>query len=239
MQDLPAKDPDREPTSEQQLSSSVEQLTLSPTQLHDVQTIRDELRFCALYTGVGVICNRGYRLIVDPWKSVEPHLSSLGYKIIGDFPIHLQHTTCFTSIAHSIQPPTDAELSDSHPFVIAVFLSGSTKDSGNILDTEYGPINIVDNIIRPFLPQSAPHLQHIPKLFFITVSWRHVYSHCSLPNFSDDPDGNYCVAYHMAGLCDDFYNAKWAEHITERIFFLEETVQEAIENSRFHLDHQL
>ena len=244
MQDLPE---DQEPPVTE-LSSIVEHLSLSSIQEREVRRkerevrrIRGELRNYAEYSGVGVICH-----VFDEWERIEPHLTSSGYKIISTFSLYY-HTSAalspyfdsrhlFTTIAQSIaypKPPTAAESSDSPPYVIAVFVSGVIVDytSAHTLNTLHGPVNIVDDIIQPFLPQSAPHLQHIPKLFFITAAGD---PDATPPHFPDDPDGNYCAAYHMTGKLSCMH--KWAEYISDNLFLPGMTVQEAIENSKSHLE---
>ena len=208
-----------------QLSSSVEQLILSPSQC-SVQKIRDKR---VLYSGVGVIYGEYFW-----WESMKNHLSSAGYKVITiDVPLHPHPTTLFPTIVQSIsypKPPAAAESSDSSPFVIAIFVSGMTGGSANTLYTSHGSASIVDDIIKPFLPQSAPHLQHIPKLFFISA-WGD--PNAPPPHFPDDPDGNYYIAYHVTdGLS---YMYKWAPHITDHLFIPGISVQEVIENSRAYL----
>ena len=245
MQDLPE---DQEPPVTE-LSSLVEHFSLSPTQDREVQRIRGELRDCALYSGVGVICDAFYE-----WTHVEPHLTSSGYKIISNSSLHhgtlatsaalssylvssyLDSQRLFTTIAQSIaypKPPTAAESSDSPPYVIAVFVSGVLVDytSAHTLKTFHGPVNIVDDIIQPFLPRLAPHLQHIPKFFFITAKGA---ADAPPPHFPDDPNGNYCAAYHMTDR--QSYMDKWAEYISDNLFLPGMTVQEAIENSKSHLE---
>ena len=230
MQDLPESQ-DTEPTSERAvtpLSTSLEQLTLSLSEQHEVQRIRDELRDCTSCSGVGVVCDD-----IDAWKSMEPCLSAMDYKIITDFHLHHHYTILFPTIAQSIaypKPPAAAESSDSPPFVVAVFVSGLAYGSANTLFTMHGPLNIVDDIIKPFLPQSAPHLQHIPKLFFISAEGD---PHAPPPHFQDDPDGNYCVSYYI--MIDVHLEDKWADHITHHLFLPGVTVQEVIENSKSHL----
>ena len=91
-------------------------------------------------------------------------------------------------------------------------------------------MNTVDDIIQPFLPQLAPYLQHIPKLFFITTLGD---LDATPPHFPDDPDGNYCVAYHMTDKRSCMY--KWTEYISDNLFLQGMTVQEAIENSKYRL----
>ena len=191
MQDLSE---DQEPLVLVDLSSLVEYISLSSVQEREVQRIRGELRDCALYSSVGVICNN----MVDEWQPMEPHLSSSGYKTLSlhhgsprtRAVLHVHHgSPClFTTIAQSIaypKPLAAAKSSDSPPYVIAVFVSGEYT-SAHILDTVHGPANIVDDLIQPFLPQLAPHLQHIPKLFFITAVG---YPDATPPHFPDDPDG--------------------------------------------------
>ena len=211
----------------------MEQLSLSLEQQHRVQEFRLELSDCASYSGVGVIYDK-----FDAWKRVELHLSLLDYKIISDFSVGMKFSNTFATIAQSIAypkphaSPTVAESSDSPPFVIAVFVSGLVSyhpHTLRILHTIYGEVN-VDDIIQSFLPQSAPHLQHIPKLFFITTA----YPLSPPPQFPEDPDGNYCIAY----LVTDSYNSinNWAQHITSNLFVHGMTVQGAIESSRSHLN---
>ena len=179
----------------------MEQLSLSSDQQHKVQEFRLILNDCALYSGVGIICDE-----VNVWKPVEPHLSSLDYKIISEFPVDIKTINSFATIAQSIAypkphaSPTVAESSDSPPFVIAVFVSGTVSSRPhNPYTTTYGEVNIVDDIIQPFLPHSAPHLQHIPKLFFINIiGWHLEFSQIALPQFPEDPDGKYCIVYHVA-----------------------------------------
>ena len=235
MQDLPESQ-DTQPTSEQavtQLSTSVTQLTLSPFEQRQVHRVRDELRDCALYSGVGVIYND---VLSDVWETMKRRLSALDYKIItADFLLHHRPTTLLSTIARSIaypKPPAAAESSDSPPFVIVVFISGRAGGFANTLFTMHGSLDIVDDIIKLFLPQSAPHLQHIPKLFFISIKGD---PHVPPPHFPDDPDGNYCVAYRVTKHASLKYQLKWAEHIADHLFLPGATVQEVIDNSKSHL----
>ena len=260
MQDLPE---DQEPPITE-LSSSVGQLSLSSTQDREVQRIRGELRDCALYSGVGVICG-----LVGEWELMEPCLSSSDYKIISSLS---GSPRLFTTIAQSIAYPKPPSVAESSPFVIAVFVSGFAKDLAcHTIITDYGKMKIVDDLIQPFLPQLAPHLQHIPKLFFITAIGD---PDAPPPRFPDDPDGNYCVAYHLAtpwsgtrrtklgvllrtsiptvGLLAagallgistaasvTYFHKdkdKWANHITNHLFLTDMSVQATIENSRSYLD---
>ena len=193
-----------------------------------MQRIRDELRDYALYSGVAVIGD-----MVGEWKHIEPHLSSSGYKVshLHDI-VSLSHPHHFTTIAQSItypERPTSAESSHSSPFVIAVFVSGLAQSAHHTL---YGEVNVVNDIIQPFLPQSAPHLQHIPKLFFI-IAWDSP-SPVLPPQLADDPDGNYCVAYFVT---KSYIRVKvWIHHIIKNLFLPSTTVSEAVENSRFFID---
>ena len=210
-----------------QHSSSVK--LLSPSQ-REVHRIAAALRDCALHSGVGVFHN----ILFNPWELAEIYLSAVDYKIFPNFPFHHHHTTLFTAIAQSIaypKPPAAAESSDS--FVIAVFVSGYVEDSAHTFDTGYGSLDIVDDIIKPFLPRSAPHLQHIPKVFFISAKG---FRRAPPPHFPDDPDGNYCVTYHVTN--EPSYMDKWAHHISDHLFLQTPgmSVQQVIENSRSHLN---
>ena len=161
------------------------------------------------------------------------HLSLLSYKIINDLPVLIEGVTFFATIAQSIAPhkphanPTVAESADSPPFVIAVFVSGKSSSS-QLLNIRGKEVDIIDDIIQPFLPQSAPHLQHIPKLFFITA-WHPVGPHAPPPRFPEDPNGNYCIAYHVADTIG--LMMKWPEDITNDLFSPGMTVQGTIEKS--------
>ena len=213
----------------------MKQLSLSPTQQREIQEFRYELSDCGLYSGVGVIWE--YSSFTESWKPVKPFLSSLqlDYKIIDNFP---EAATSFFTIAQSIDPPkphaspTAAESSDSPPFIIAVFVSGILL-SFQLLESTGKAVNIVDDIIQPFLPQSAPHLQHIPKLFFITA-WHPVGPDAPPPRFPEDPDGNYCIAYHMAGTFA--LMRKWAEDVTKDLIIPGMTVQGVIKKSMSHIN---
>ena len=231
MQDLPESH-DTEPTSEQavtQLSSSAEQLSLLPSQQSEVQRIRDELRDCASYSGVGVISDN-----YDRWEYLENHLTAVNYKIVTTLPLydHRIHATHFATIAQSTifpEPILAVESSDSSPFIIAVFISGWAGDSVSSLDSTHGPLDMVDDIIKPFLPQSAPHLQHIPKLFFINAKGD---PNSPPPNFPNNPNDNYCVAYHKyLG-----HRRMWKKEIADHLFLPGMSVQEVIESSTSQFD---
>ena len=90
--------------------------------------------------------------------------------------------------------------SKSHSFVILIFISGRAHGTlVQTLQTKHGLVSIVDDIIKPFLPQSAPHLIHIPKLFFISSYQPYQSYHLtSLPEYPTNPDDNYFVAYHTS-----------------------------------------
>ena len=209
---------------------------MSSIQQREVQELRHELRDCELYSGMGLI----YEDSIAWELAVQQRLSSLNYKIINDFPGRIKGVTFFGTIAQSIAPhkryaiPAVTESPDSPPFVIAVFVSGWIESPYQLLQLNTGleEINIVDDIIQPFLPQSAPHLQHVPKLFFITAQCL-VDSHAPLPRFPEGPDGNYCIVYHVANT--RALMIKWVDDITDDLFIRGMTVQGAIEKSRSHL----
>ena len=160
------------------------------------------------------------------WKSsgLESHLSSSGYKTLPDFFMPYRPLTLFAIIAQSITYSKSPESSS-----ILVFVSGVWFSADHTIQTlhVYERLHIVDDIIKPFLPQSAPHLQHIPKLFIITACTLED-PHAQPPNFPDDPDGNYCVAYHVASSFNCMHH--WAEYITDYLFRPNTSVQETIEN---------
>ena len=173
----------------------MKQLSLSPTQQCEIQEFRCELGDYELYSGVVMIWD-----FIESWEPVKPFLSSLDYKIIDSFPARIEAATSIFTIAQSIAPPqphaspTAAESSDSPPFVITVFVSVMLLFS-KLLSVSGKKVNI-DDIIQPFLPQSAPHLQHVPKLFFITA--RHLAGpRAPPPRFPEDPDGNYTALLTM------------------------------------------
>ena len=206
MQDLPEGPEETELTSEQavaQLSSSVELMNFSPLQQQKVQEIKDKLSCSALYSGVGIV-------IVDEPLVIERSLEGLEYNIISVDDSVIDFKTAFTTIAESRAYPESPAAAGSPPFVIAVFVSRWTT----------GSVDIVDDIIKPFLPQSAPHLVHIPKLFFISSSSRRLL----LP---DDKDGNYLIAHCVTDDVDD-----WLSHIARRICHSNQSVQDIVEQSR-------
>ena len=205
---------------------SVEQPRLLTQQQREVQEIEDQLRDCALYySGVGITYDDRY---------IMNHLSEVEFDIVlSDFS-NISAKTFFTTIAQSTAypiPPTVAESSDSPPFVIAVFITGDASDSGEsgTLHTSHGSVNIVDDIIKPFLPQSAPHLVHVPKLFFISSIIEDVDT--TPPSFPYHRDGNYCVAYHTSYPYHSIMD-EWMWHIADHLFRFDVSVEEVVENSR-------
>ena len=174
------------------LPTSMKQLSLSPSEQEEVQRIRDELSDSSLYSGVGIVYDDPF-----PLSSlyVEGTLSELNFKYI-DLHHRVDLKPCLSTIAQSKAYPKIPSAAGSQPFVIAVFVTGMRGSLGSLR----GPVDIVDDIIKPFLPKSAPHLAHIPKLFFIG-SWSHHKDLDTQPqlSFPDDYDkyGNYCVTYHL------------------------------------------
>ena len=216
------------------LPTSMEQLSLFPLEQQVAQRIRDKLSDSSLYSGVGIVYNDP-RLRSSAF--VERTLPELDFKYI-DLDEHINRQvdlkTCLSIIAQSKAYPKTPPAAGSQPFVIAVFVTGERGHSPGSLDTGWGgPVDIVDDIIKPFLPKSAPHLAHIPKLFFIS-SWSH---HKDLdtqpPSFPDDDDANYCIACHLSGEVGDSW--KWM-YTTARGLRSSKTVQDVIEDSRSHLD---
>ena len=195
---------------------------LSQSKQHEVQRIKDELRDCTSCSGVGVI----YDNVYDLWETAKGLLSSAGYKVIPKFPLDDHPATIFKTIAESITPPAAAESSD-FPFIIAIFVSGLARSSA--LDSRHGAIDIYQDIIKPFLPVSAPHLQHVPKLFFISVD-REQYN--NPVTFPDDPDGNYFVAYHETESMEQMLTWK---AIIDDVFRLGKSAQELVENSKSYM----
>ena len=188
-----------------------------------VQRMKDELSDCTSCSGVGVI----YDNVYDLWESTKGHLLSAGYKIIPDFPLEVNPATIFKTIAESIAPPSATESSES-PFVIAIFVSGLARSSA--LDSRHGSTDIYQEIIKPFLPPSAPHLLHIPKLFFISVDREQYHSPVTFP---DDPNGNYFVVYHETESLDQMLAWK---SIVDDVFRLGMSAQDLIESSRSYMN---
>ena len=215
------------------LPTSMEQLSFSPFKQLDAQRISDKLSDSSLYSGVGIVYDNPFPLTS---RDVEKTLSELNFKYI-DLDEHINRQVdlkiCLSTIAQSKAYPTIPSAAGSQPFVIAVFVTGVRGHSPGSLDTLRGSVDIVDDIIKPFLPKSAPHLAHIPKLFFIS-SWSH---HKDLdtqpPSFPDDKDANYCIAYHLTQWSSD--QQIWMNFISDCLH-PGKTVQDVIEDSRSHLE---
>ena len=135
-----------------------------------MESVRDQLRDCALYKGMTIELS-GYTLFVDIC-SLEPTFKHISL----DRHIHSREDfkSPITAVAQYRDYPET-----SPPFVIAVFAWGDAGLFAGTLFTRFGSVDIVDDIIKPFLPQSAPHLVNIPKLFFIgsviSIICRHQY----------------------------------------------------------------
>ena len=216
------------------LPTSMEQLSLSPLEQREAQRIRDELSDSSLYSGVGIIYNDPFLLSS---RDVERTLSELNFKYI-DLDEHINRQvdlkTCLSIIAQSKDYPKTPSAAGSQPFVIAVFVTGRRDQSpGSLYTLRGGPVDIVDDIIKPFLPKSAPYLAHIPKLFFISSWFYHEDLDTQPPSFPDDDDANYCIACHLSGEVGDSW--KWM-YTTARGLRSSKTVQDVIEDSRSHLD---
>ena len=219
------------------LPASMKQLSLSPSEQRVAQRISDELSDSSLYSGVGI----GYD---DPFprssRDVERTLPELDFKYIDLHKHVYRHRvglkTCLSIIAQSKVYPTTPSAAGSQPFVIAVFVTGVRgKFPGSLYSQRGrrgGPVDIVDDIIKPFLPKSAPHLAHIPKLFFVNSWFHHEDLDTQPPSFPDDDDANYCIAYHLAREMGDL--RRWMDTIA-RSLRSNMTVQDVIEDSRSHL----
>ena len=223
MQDV--KDDETDPAATQ-LSSSVKQVRSDPA-AKQLPTSTKQLSLSP--SGVG-ICYDDHLLSLP---DVERTLSELNFKYI-DLDKHIHHhqvdlKTCLSIIAQSKAYPTILSAAGSQPFVIAVFVTGVRGHSPGSLDTLRGSVDIVDDIIKPFLPKSAPHLAHIPKLFFISCCSHHKDLDTQPPSFPDDKDANYCIAYHLAQRIADTW--KWIYTITDCLRS-NMTVQDVIEDSR-------
>ena len=244
MQDV--KDEEADPAATQ-LSSSVKQVTsdpaakLLPTSMkqlslsqlleqREAQRISYELSDSSLYSGVGIICNGQLSWVVERTPSelnfkyiyLDKHIHRVGLK------------TCLSTIAQSKSYPKTPLVAGSQPFVIAVFVTGWRSHSPGSLYTRHGgSVDIVDDIIKPFLPKSAPHLAHISKLFFISSCSYHKDLDTQPPSFPDDDDANYCIAYHLAQWSSD--QQIWMDFILDCLRS-GKTVQDVIEDSRSHLE---
>ena len=202
-----------------QLSSITRKPTLSPLQLQKVQEIRDQLSKSAFYRGVLVELSLDFWRMEGMFTKLEQKLKhvSIDWRDL----ISIGTKTLFTTIVES------GVYVKSKSYVIVVFVSGKTGDSvGSLQYSSNKTLDIVDDIIRPFLPQSAPHLEHIPKVFFISAFTD--MRNTTPPAFPNDPDSNYCVAYHLSPEpCEPI---EWVRYITEHLF-TGVSVQEIIENS--------
>ena len=220
MQDLPESLEETELTSEQavtQLSSPVELMNLSPLQLQKVQEINDKLSSSALYSGVEISCTSDRALEVLTYNIISVDDSVIDFK------------TVFTTVAQSRAYPESPPAAGSQPFVIAVFISGKLGNSSSILLSRRGPVDIVDDIIKPFLPQSAPHLVHIPKLFFISSrSMGPIPASPERLLLPDDKDGNYLIAHCVT----DDVDHDWLSHIAFWMCCSYQSVQDIVEQSR-------
>ena len=209
-----------------QLSSSMEQLRLSDEEKDEARRVREQLSDCALYSGMGIILF-GWRLSLK----MTATLSRLNFNHIEVDTFNVSPPglkTIIATIAQSKAYPGQP------PFVIAVFVSGFNCDTARSLLLGVVVVDIVEDIIKPFLPESAPHLVHIPKLFFITSYCRESQLHAQPPLFPDDPDTNYCIAYYRTVLPHNINI--WWQHIIHNLP-TGQSVQEIIENIRSSLDH--
>ena len=198
---------------------------LSTRQQSSADEVRDQLKDCALYKGVTVE-------LFQKTIHLSLHLESTFKRI------SLAHTDEFEDFKHLITAVAQYRgyPETSPPFVIAVFVRGHTglfaKDT---IITSFGLVDIVDDIIKPFLPQSAPHLISIPKLFFISSEplseSRQLQDNIKLPLLPDDPNSNYmyCVAYNY---CAPLYTERWFRYITEHLLS-GSSVEEVVEQSRY------
>ena len=222
MQDL--KDDEGE-QAVKQLSSSMEQLRLSDEEKDKVRRVREQLSDCALCSGMGIILF-DWRLSLEMTET----LSRLNFNHIEVDTSNVSLPglkTIIATIAQSKAYP------GSPPFVITVFVSGINYDTARSLLLGARQVDIVEDIIKPFLPQSAPHLVHIPKVFFVSsYGWPEL--HTQPPLFPDDPDANYCIAYHVAAY--GHYTDIWWQHIVHNLT-TGQSVQEIIKDIRSSLHH--
>jgi DNA polymerase elongation subunit (family B) len=168
-----------------------------------------------------------YDNVYDLWESTKGLLSSTGYKLIPAFPLDDHPSTVFKAIAESIAPPNVTAESSDPPFIIAVFVSGLARSSA--LESRHGSVDIYQDVIKPFLPESAPHLQQVPKLFFISVD-REQYN--QPVTFPDDSNGNYFVVYHETESLEQMLT--WKATVDD-VFCLGKSAQELIEKSKSYM----
>ena len=200
----------------------MEKFHLSPRQKRNVERVRDQLRDCASYKGVAIELSIGFPSRVIR-LSLEPTFQHIA--LVDDIDSCDDVKSLITAVAQYRDYPES-----SPPFVIAVFVRGVAGPSVGTLCTDFGLVNIVDDIIKPFLPQSAPHLMNIPKLFFISsFSMR---PSQDTPLFPDDTDSNYCVAYCCAPLSQFALSSRsWFQYIIKHLLS-GISVEEVVENSR-------
>ena len=213
-----------------QLSSSMEQLRLSDEEKDEARRVREQLSDCALCSGMGII--------LFDWKlplGMTETLSILNFNHIEVDTSNVSPPDLKTIIATIAQPRA---YPGPPPFVIAVFVSGFSYDTAGSLFLGAGPVDIVEDIIKPFLPQSAPHLVHIPKLFFISSFCGRKELDTRPPLFPDDPDANYCIAYHVTAPHHPSYTDRWWRHIVHKLP-TGQSVQKIIKDIRSSLHHDL
>ena len=216
------------------LPTSMKQLSLSQLKQREAQWVSYELSDSSLYSGLGFVYNE---LFTRSSWDVDRTLSELNFKYI-DLDKHIRRVdlkTCLSTIAQSIAYPKTPSAAGSQPFVIAVFVTGWRGQFPGSLQTLRGSVDIVDDIIKPFLPKSAPHLAHIPKLFFINSWVDHKDLDTQPPSFPDDKDANYCIAYHLGRETITVDVQEWMRTIA-RGLRSNMTVQDVIEDSRSYLD---
>ena len=199
----------------------------------------EQLSNSSLYSGVGIVYRSDFRhrTMLITYR-LERTLSVLNFKhIVLNNEFFLIHNvdlkTSLSTIAQCKAYSEPQAAAGSQPFVIAVFVAEREGKFPGSLDSRHGPVDIVDDIIKPFLPKSAPHLAHIPKLFFISSWVDHKGLDTQPPSFPDDDDGNYCIAYHLAqsGRADQEI---WMDTIANGLLS-GKTVQYVIENSQLLL----
>ena len=175
-----------------------------------------------------------------PSWDMEDIFLMLNFKHINLHLLHLSPAglkTLLSTIARSTAYP-GPPAAGSPPFVITLFLSGIGVHSVSslFLGRGQGQGDIVDDIIKPFLPLSAPHLVHIPKIFFISSEFGRQYLATQPPLFPGDCDANYLIAYHQTSSRADM--SIWMQHITDNLL-TGQSVQEVVEKSRSCLDHDI
>ena len=159
---------------------------MSPGQPWSIDNVSGQLGDCASYKGVAIDLS-DYPLLENIWSSLEPTFKHISLHR------HIHSHDDFKSLITAVAQYRDYP-ETSPPFVMAVFVRGLAGPSVGTLNTMFGSVDIVDDIIKPFLPQSAPHLMNIPKLFFINSAPLLHQDIEPLP-YPDYADSNYCVAY--------------------------------------------